>query len=239
MGDRRSASPWLEQADMIGKTLAKGIAFASIEYRLGYEAHFPGAVHDANAALRYLARFSSELQLDTERVALWGESAGSHLAMLTAYTRGLDFFKGDLGVRAENPLQIRLMLNWFGATDLNTIKRPMDGSNESLPDGVRYTPEYFNLGADRHTDPELRKLASPITHLAGATMPTVIYHGTGDSMVPFQQALALQTALTTAGREVELIAIVDAEHGWMGQPQDKVTSIVQESIDRIATELKG
>ena len=239
MGDRRSVSPWLEQADMIGKSLAKGIAFVSIEYRLGYEAQFPAAVHDANAALRYLARYAAELRLDPQRVALWGESAGSHLAMLTAYTRGQDFFNGDLGVRAENPLQVKLMLNWFGATDLNTIKRPMDGSNAAMPEGFRYTPEYFNLGADRHTDAELRKLASPITHLAGATMPTVIFHGTGDSMVPFQQARALQTALTAAGRKVELIEIADAEHGWMGQPQDKVTSIVQESIDRIATELKG
>jgi len=239
MGDRRSMSPWLEAADLVGKTLAEGIAFVSIEYRLGYEATFPAAVHDANAALRYLARYAKDLQLDTQRIALWGESAGAHLAMLTAYTRGQDFFRGDLGVRADNPLNIRLLLNWFGATDLTTIKRPMDGNNASMPDGFRYTPEYFNLGADRHLDLELRKLASPVNHLAGATMPTVIFHGTADTMVPFQQALALQEALIAAGQSVELHAIEGSEHGWMGQPQDVVNRIVKDSIGQISKHLKG
>ena len=238
MGDRRSVAPWLETSNMVEKTLAAGIAYVSIEYRLGYEAVFPAAVHDANAALRYLARYAKELAIDPSRLALWGESAGGHLALLTAFTKDQDFFQGTLGVRAQNPIQIKLVLEWFAATDLNTIVRPMDGTNSQVPDGMRYTPEYFNLGADNYLDQQLRSLASPTSHTAGATMPVVMMHGTADTMVPFQQSQVLIDALVAAGKAATLYPVEGAEHSWMGMPQQQVNQIVDLSIEQIKLHLR-
>src|SRR6476661_7067961 len=59
-----------------------GIAVASIDYRLSGEALWPAQLHDAKAAVRWLRRRSSELGIDPERMASWGESAGGHLAEL-------------------------------------------------------------------------------------------------------------------------------------------------------------
>ena len=61
-----------------------GYACASVNYRLALEAPFPGAVCDVKAAVRYLGAHAEEYGYDTSHVAIWGESAGGYLAVMTA-----------------------------------------------------------------------------------------------------------------------------------------------------------
>lgn len=66
------------------RLVTAGYAVASIDYRSSRTARFPAQLRDARAALRWLRARSGEYSLDPERIAVWGESAGGHLAALLA-----------------------------------------------------------------------------------------------------------------------------------------------------------
>jgi acetyl esterase/lipase len=236
-GSRREFTPWLEKAGLIEQVLAAGMAFVSVDYRLGFEAIFPAAVHDLNSALRWLARHAGLLGLDSSRFALFGESAGGHLASLTALTQGNPFFEGTNGVPVGAGFQLKALVDWYGAADLNTIVRPMDGTDASLPELFRFPPEYFNLGSERWKDSELRAAASPVNHVHEAMPPTLRVHGTTDAMVPHSQSVEFMDAALVAGASCQLISVDGGDHAWFGLAQDRVNQVVQESVAFLAAHL--
>jgi acetyl esterase/lipase len=236
-GSRRDFTPWLERSGQIQRVLGKGFAFASIDYRLGLEATFPAALHDLNSALRWLALHAPKIGLDPSRFALWGESAGGHLASLVALTQGNAEFAGTNGVPGGVDFQIRALCDWYGAADLTTIVRPMDGTDESLPELFRFPPEYFNLGAERWRDTELRRVASPVSYVSVAMPPTLRIHGTADQMVPFSQSVEFHDAALVAGGRCELLAIDGGDHAWFGLPQERLNQVVERSVDFLSAHL--
>lgn len=73
-------------AEMTG--LTRGYAVVTVNYRLSGEAPFPAAVYDVKAAVRFLKAHASEYQLDPDRIAAWGDSAGGNLASMLGTTGG-------------------------------------------------------------------------------------------------------------------------------------------------------
>ena len=57
-----------------------GCAIYSVDYRLAPETLFPGAIGDCYRVLQWLQENASQLNLDTNRVGVMGESAGGGLA---------------------------------------------------------------------------------------------------------------------------------------------------------------
>jgi acetyl esterase len=72
--------------DILCRELARlaGIAVLSLDYRLAPEHQFPVAVHDAWDAHQWLHRQGAALGLDTQRMAVGGDSAGGTLAAVCA-----------------------------------------------------------------------------------------------------------------------------------------------------------
>ena len=81
-GGWRSGGPW--HMAPIGKALAKAgfLAFATA-YRLSPDHQHPAQEADVREALRWLA---AREDVDSDRLALWGYSAGAQLALKTAFT---------------------------------------------------------------------------------------------------------------------------------------------------------
>lgn len=73
----------LDSHDELCRRLAllSGAAVVSVEYRRAPEVRYPAAALDAFHALRDLAGRGAELQLDTTRLAVAGDSAGANLAI--------------------------------------------------------------------------------------------------------------------------------------------------------------
>lgn len=241
-GDRRRTPDPVRFARLFPSVLEAGMALVSIDYRLGREAVFPAAVHDAKAALRWLARYADVLGIDPTRVGLWGESAGGHLAGFVTSTHGQGSWDGEQGVRAGG-VELRAFVSWYGAMDLPTIVRPgitpeieaAFGGN--VPEFIKFPPEYFNLGADRWLDPEARAVASPSTHASPAMPPTLFIHGDADRMVPLQQSELMHARLQELGVSSELVVIPGADHVWMGADQSTIDEIITRSVDFLASHL--
>ena len=230
-GTRVEGTPWFELTNYRQKALNRGFAFASIDYRLGMEESFPAAVNDAHASLRWLAKFADKLNLDVSKIVMWGESAGGHLAALTVNTFGDDFFEGNNGAEKSDALKIVGLIDWYGAAELTTIVRPMDGSDESIPEAMRFPPEYFNLGPNRWKDESWLFRASPVSYINSTSVQTLLVHGDIDSMVPLQQSRVFAQKLQAAGVKHELVVIPNGEHGFMGLPQEQIDGIVALTLD--------
>ena len=98
----------LDTHDVLCRQLAVAghCAVLSVDYRLSPEAAFPAAVDDCLAAMRWVFESGAALGLDTQRIAVGGDSAGGNLAAVVA------LLLRDAGV---GPLSLQLLV--YPATD--------------------------------------------------------------------------------------------------------------------------
>jgi acetyl esterase/lipase len=92
-----------EMTDARNRLIARdlGCVVVSVDYRLAPETTFPGAVEDCYAALRWLHAEAGALGVDSDRIAIGGESAGGGL------TASLALLARD---RGEVPLAFQLLI---------------------------------------------------------------------------------------------------------------------------------
>jgi dipeptidyl aminopeptidase/acylaminoacyl peptidase len=64
--------------------------------------------------------------------------------------------------------------------------------------------------------PELARAASPISHVHAGAPPVLLMHGDSDAMVPADQSIRFERALTEAGGTVTLELVPGASHFWDG-----------------------
>ncbi|MFI8260032.1 alpha/beta hydrolase fold domain-containing protein [Streptomyces sp. NPDC085665] len=239
-GDRRYPPPTVPAALLHGAVLGAGLALVSIDYRHSLEAPFPAQLHDVKAAIRYVRQFAPALGIDPERIGVWGESAGGHLAALAGLVRpgGADAetlaaLEGSHGV-GSGDTGVLAVVDWYGVHDLPALAaHPLP-----MPTGAEFPNPYDALlGVPAAEQAEPARFASPVTYAVPGSNPPpfLLVHGTADGLVPYSQSETLAEALTGAGGEVTLQPVADADHIFLGSPD--IPAIVAQSVAFLARHL--
>ncbi len=177
-----------------------GYVVATISYRLRDVAPYPAAVKDAKCAVRWVRANAKELNIDPNRIAAIGGSAGGYLAMMIGYSSDVKQFEGE-GGNPEVSSRVQAVVNLYGPVDLTTEY----ARNHGLITGF--------LKKSYEEDQDIYKQASPLTHLTKDDPPTLILHGTIDDLVPISQADKLAAGLKKQNIPVQYERLKGWPHG--------------------------
>jgi acetyl esterase/lipase len=215
------------------QALQRGYAVASLNYRLSWEAKFPAQIQDIKAAIRFLRGRAQTLNLDPQRFAAWGGSAGAHLSALAGLTGALESIAPEgrsLAPELDTALAfladpdqeysdissaIKAVVAWYGPTNFLMMDEYL-ASNDLGPrdHGDSDSPESRLLGSTIALVPELVRLANPETYVSPFAPPFFLQHGKADSIVPYQHSVSLAgklRALCGSG-QVHLELLEEARH---------------------------
>jgi len=206
------------------RLVPRGYAAASISYRLSQEAIFPAQIHDVKAAVRWLRANAARCNLDADRIAAWGSSAGGHLVALLGTSGGVKDLEGNLG-NPKFSSRVQAVVDFFGPTDMLQIGKFPSQIAHDAPD----SPESRLLGGRALDHPDRARRANPITFVTKDDPPFLIMHGDRDETVPLNQSELLHAALKKASVEVTFEVVRGAGHGFSG-PQ--INAQVDAFLDR-------
>jgi len=150
-----------------------GYFCATVNYRLSGTAPFPAAVEDCRCALRWLCAHAGELSVDSNRIGLYGNSAGGHLALLLAMAGNDSDFRGD-GPWQDQAVKIQCAASDSGPVNLDC--------NVPGNDGLKGIIDKFLAGAPDTFRDRMAK-ASPITYVRRDTPPLLLLYGCDDAQV--------------------------------------------------------
>lgn len=187
--------------------LAKaGFVAISIDYRLAPEWKFPVQLDDVRRAIWWATKNSDDLGIDTNRMGLFGYSAGGHLACL-------------IGTLAdESPETIAKTTN-LSSDDRHWLEsaKPLAICAGGPPCDLSSIPAnngglaYF-LGGTPAEVPEAYLAASPLNHASSGDVPTLFIHGERDAIVPASNSESLFAAQQKSGVSSEFVIIEKQGH---------------------------
>lgn len=183
-----------------------GYATASINYHyITSQFNCNDIMQDIGSSLEKIKTLATEKNINIEKVMLTGSSAGGHLSLLYAYKHSDD--------SSIKPVAVA---NYSGPTDLTDSNYYSNKeSTLSYLDlfsrlcGVTITNENF----DTNEIHDIMLDMSPINHINGNTVPTLIFHGDKDDIVPYSNATTLNARLDFHGVKNDFVTYKNSGHG--------------------------
>lgn len=210
-GDRKSAA-----GALVGLMLNGNYAGVTVGYRMSNEAKWPAQIFDCKAAIRWIRGNAAKYNLDPNRIAVWGSSAGGHLVSLLGTTAGVSELEGNLGPYTDQSSKVTCVVNFCGPEDLTLPLMNKDGKMVSALDD----PAVVGLlgEGDRTVS---GKAASPINYVTPDDAPFLTAHGTKDLRVSFEHAERIDKALKKVNVTSLLIPLTNGGHGFQSQELNK------------------
>ncbi len=176
-----------------------GYTVVSISYRLAPKDRFPAQIEDCRDAVRWMRRHADKYKIDANRIAVYGYSAGGHLAALLGVT-GDDAADGG-AAGSGKPVSTRVQAVVAGGAPCNF---------QSMPPHAK-TLAYF-LGGTRSEKPDVYKQASPLAFVSTDDAPVFFFHGANDALVPKRSPTTMMSKLKETGVRCELYLVPDKGH---------------------------
>ncbi len=237
-GDRRMERPFAKQL------AARGIAAATVSYRLGEAGRFPNALFDLESAVRWLRANAGRFFLDGARIGAVGGSAGGHLVALLGVSAGVPALTGGSGeddgrvqAVAVQAVALQAVVDIDGLADFTGAALV---AKEATTPGA---PTRF-LGGSFAARPDVWRLASPLTHVGPRSAPTLFIDSAVTSGEPRPGAPILpgraemRDRLRAAGVASDLVVIPDTPHPfWLVNPWFDV--VVEKTANFLNQHLRG
>lgn len=177
------------------KTLFPTYAFVNLSYRLyaNGQNKFPTQELDVKTCIENVLTRKNEFKI-SDKFSMIGFSAGAHLSLLYAYKYGPVSFRP------------RSVVSFFGPTDLCRLY-----DQGSLPVRTLLT----DIAGNRATsDSTLYISSSPVQFINQNSSPTLIFQGSADDVVPYQQAEILNNKLLQSNVVHEYKLYPNEGHGF-------------------------
>lgn len=206
----------------LAKQLAKkGYVVAAIEYRLGYEAKFPAAIRDCNAATAFIRQHAADWNIDPNRIAAVGGSAGGHLAgLMAAGTTNAKLHHDGLSSGEQSRLQAVVVM----AGPLQTASGSVADRSHDAKDNA-YAVHW--IGATIDDNAEMYKLADAYEAIDKDMPPTLFITGSLDNPARNEPA---REKMKSLGVPYELRVHDGAKHGHWNQ---------SDWMDTVVTDIDG
>ncbi|MBQ9901790.1 MAG: alpha/beta hydrolase [Clostridia bacterium] len=206
-----------------------GFAVAALQYRGSEVAAFPSQTLDAKAGICFMKRHAAEYGIDAEKIVVMGDSSGGHTAMMAAFTCGINELEEPDG---EIDSSVRGVIDLYGPVNFTSMNDQPSSQNHYMPD----SPEGMELGGVNVLDcPDLARAAAVTTYVSRERdiPPILIFHGTNDELVPFEQSCELFYTLKKSGKDAVFYRVIGAHHGGREFWTSQVLGIVEEFICRV------
>ena len=187
-----------------------GLVGVAPDYRTRkrFDAKPEDCVADGRAAVRWIQDHAAELGIDPSKIVVQGSSAGGHVAAWTAIPDPVTPETASDPV--PNPVPMGLILLW-PVTDTGT-----NGYG----------------GPKRFGNDETRANNLSVTGRMPRKMPpTLVFHGTADKTVKFENSQAFTDRMKASGNLCELIVFPDAPHSPQSSKEGEKGKIVKAKIE--------
>lgn len=181
-----STKQFYQQAQAMAE---QGMVAFSADYRVkGRNKTTPfECVKDGKSAIRWVRQHAAEFGIDPDRIVAAGGSAGGHVAACTGVIEGHEEAGEDTGVSSVPNAMILF----------NPV---LDTTDQGF--GAR------NFKSEQQTE------ISPCHHAWKGIVPTIVFHGTADKAVPFENAERFTRLMKEAGNECVLVPFEGKDHGF-------------------------
>lgn len=200
-GYRGSLPEWNRMLSNLGFTVF------DIEYRMVGDLPPGGAaqatVEDSKCALAWITANAAMYGIDPNRISVMGQSAGGHLALMTAYTSGTESFRPSCDLPEG---KIKAVVDIYGPTDLVDFAEG--------PESTDVSREIANdvFGGTVQEKRAAYWAFSPVAYLRSDLPPTLSIHGATDHLVPASQTRRLVAGLSKAGVPHEVVYLPFSDH---------------------------
>ena len=189
----------------------QGYTSVASTYRLTGEARWPAQIEDTKAAIRWTRANADRLNIDADKIAVAGYSAGGMLALFAAGTGDMAEFEGTGGNPGVSS-KVAACVSFYAATQANQGLLP-DDADQAAIDAV-----------------------SPANFISPDFAPTIFLHGLEDTTIPYTSSVDFFNQLHDAGVKVDLHLIQGAPHAYDGRNEDAALASAQAAnlfLDRV------
>ena len=144
-----------------------GYVVASVQYHVISNGIYSDAVKDIKASIRFLRANADKYGIDTDNIAIWGESAGGYLVAMVGTTNGVKEF--EVGENLDQSSEVKAVIDVYGLSDLTKIGDDYDEEaakshfTVASPDGQYIHGK--NSGLTSLDKPEVVAKANPINYV--------------------------------------------------------------------------
>lgn len=198
-----SPSQFQRQAEHLAK---RGMVAICADYRvkIRHQVQADKCLTDAKSAVRWVRQHAAKLGVDPDRIAAGGGSAGGHLAAATALVPGFEEAGEDLAISSQP--------NALALFNPAVMLAPAEGLPTEHAERVKRIDEMTGGKA---------KSLSPYHFIKSGQPPTIVFHGTGDSTVPFVTVELFGKAMRAAGNRCEIVPFEGEPHGFFNPGRSK------------------
>jgi acetyl esterase/lipase len=207
------------------KISEQGYVSITADYRLSTEAAFPAAVYDLKNAIRWIKANAKNYNIDTNKIAVCGFSAGGQLAALIGTTNSDHNF--DKETINNQSSQVQAVIDADGVL---AFDHPESEEVSKDPNKVSAAALWF--GGNLNEKPELWFNAAPLNHADQNTVPMLFvnsslprFHAGRDDLIAKIKPFNIYTEVHT---------LPDTPHPfWLFNPWfEKVSMLMLSFLDR-------